>query len=1144
MSRPLRLTARVLQIHSLAMPEKNVALISNPFKYKGSLDPKADSLVFIPRKKPLDGILRRTRQGEWTIVIGGKKVGKSSLVNELIARGQDELADHVFLLAKMKDIDFSDARALYREVADKFCTQVQRSKPRFKYALGTVNTPAEFKDLLFRLGREYKDKSGVVLVLDGIEAVPEDMLKQFLQTLGVAHSARSATPEYGKFRVVATGAVHPIDIADPSKGPFSEVAQVVILHEFEREEIEQMVRGALDASEVDYEEEVPLFVVREVGGTAYLAQKICFDVIEAAVARGEEPRLTVKNTAAAADRIVHEGEANLLWIARQMKGDADLLDKTLQVLDEYRVEGISVEPVLRKLEALGVVKREGDSAAIRNWIYERFFRSRLTPERVADLYLDIGKPENARVFYQKALEGHRRTEQALRAIAEASRDLSGELDQRRLFRIVLDKIKEIGDVRVCSIMLVKEGKLEPVAHEGYDKEHLEKLSLTLGEGVSGWVAKNRRRRIVRDVLDKVDCPEFKYPEMAEKAGVRTLACIPLSFKDEVLGVLNAYFPGPIEIPAPDVVRLETLAGHIAVAIKTVQSYEVSEKILSEDSFEKVLSLIGEEALNIVGRGMRHCFMLLYDGLRNRLVIRAERGVDVGKSYAGYAIPVAGVNGRSIAAKAAREGRPILVKDTRSGTGAEDYLEVAPHLHSAVAVPMMFKGKAIGVIEIESTETDAFAEEDVKLLQVLAAHAVVACKTKHEALMHERQLNALRHVNERIVGGMDIDSVLEAVAQGAESVIGGSDQRVFYIMLLDQERDALTIRFATGQEGLCRSYVGKSFTRADKCIGWRVIQENRCEVHPDVKCYGSLAADLDYGMIHPDVKTNISAPIFFQQKPLGVIGVESFNDVDFFEYDMGLLKALADSVGAAIEMARLRRESIERQRRLARAVLYEQISLPIHSILGSCAQLGTDLYHLRSRLSSLPDWRQIETRWHEVEQEVKKVDTATKSLRQPWRQPKLGPTDLNEVLRKAVVEMAEKAKARGVELEQSLLDRPLVCNLDMDRMVLALANVIRNSIEADASKVLVRSRQEDGWAVAEIEDDGPGIAREMLDKLNAGYEVTSTKPGGQGFGLAGVRDVVETIHAGQIRLSSEPGKGTTVVLHIRLTEPTRLEGSGN
>jgi len=1110
----------------------------NPFRYKGSLDPKADSLVFIPRKKLLDGILRRTRQGEWTIVIGGKKVGKSSLVNELITRGRTELADHVFLLAKMKDIDFSDPKALYRDVTDKFCTQVQRSKPRFKPAPETVNTPMEFKNLLFRLGREYKDKRGVVLVVDGIEAVPEDMLKQFLQALGVVHSARSATPEYGKFRVVATGAVHPIDIADPSKGSFSEVAQVVILHEFEREEIEQMVRGALDASGVAYEEEVPLFVVREVGGTVYLAQKICFDVIEAAVERGEEPRLTVKNTAAVADRIADVGEANLLWIARQMKGDAELLDKTLQVLDEHRVDDISVDPVLRKLEALGVVKREGDSAVIRNRLYERFFRSCLTPERVAECYLDIGKPEKARVFYQKALAGHRSTEQAFRMMVEVSRDLSGELDQSRLFRIVLDKVKEIGDVRVCSIMLVKEGKLEPVAHEGYDKEHLARFSLTLGEGVSGWVAKNRRRRIVRDILDKVDCPEFKYPEMAEKAGVRTLACIPLKSKDEVLGVLNAYFPGPTEVPPLDVARLETLADHIAVSIKTAQSYEVPEKILSVDSLEKALSLIGGEALNIIGRGKRHCFILLHDGLRDRLVVKAERGIDVNKSYEGYAIPLTGVNGRSIAARAAREGRPILVKDTKAGTGAEDYLEVAPHLLSAVAVPMKFRGKTIGVIDVESTETNAFSEEDVKLLQVLASQAVLAWETKHEGLMLERQLNALRFINERIVRGMDLDSVLEAVTQGAKSVIGGSGQRVFYIMLLNEARNELTIRFATGQQGLCKSYVGKLFTKDEKCIGWRVIRENRCEVHPDTRHHSSLASDPDYGMIHPDVKTNISAPVFFEQKPLGVIGVESLIENDFLEHDMDLLKTLADSAGASLTIVRLSGEIISNEEARHRKELYDQVTEKIHDMRGASSAIGGDLELLTMHAANgqLAE-SEVENRTQRIRGQLAELHKIAETIREPLAPPRFEESDLNQLVQRETSEYSAEAERVGVTLSQVCCAGPLTCNVDVRRLKTAFRTVVKNAIEemANGGTLTIRTMSvEPGhWAQAEFQDNGRGMTEEVLARVRQGLTIHSEKAGCLGLGLVNVRRTVERNHKGQLVIESKLGEGTKVTVRIPL-----------
>ncbi|HET8725001.1 MAG TPA: protoglobin domain-containing protein [Anaeromyxobacteraceae bacterium] len=97
---------------------------------------------------------------------------------------------------------------------------------------------------------------------------------------------------------------------------------------------------------------------------------------------------------------------------------------------------------------------------------------------------------------------------------------------------------------------------------------------------------------------------------------------------------------------------------------------------------------------------------------------------------------------------------------------------------------------------------------------------------------------------------------------------------------------------------------------------------------------------------------------------------------------------------------------------------------------------------------------------------------------------------------------------------------------------ALVNLVTNAVEAAAPSgaVRVRARAEDGLAVLEVEDDGPGIPEAVLGRL---FEpLVTSKPHGNGLGLALVKRVAER-HGGAVVHGPRPGGGTRFTLRLPL-----------
>ena len=155
---------------------------------------------------------------------------------------------------------------------------------------------------------------------------------------------------------------------------------------------------------------------------------------------------------------------------------------------------------------------------------------------------------------------------------------------------------------------------------------------------------------------------------------------------------------------------------------------------------------------------------------------------------------------------------------------------------------------------------------------------------------------------------------------------------------------------------------------------------------------------------------------------------------------------------------------------------------------------------------------------------------------------MGPVDMAAVAHEAVELTRPLGRARaGLEVVEDLQPAPPVHGSANDLRRI-LINLIFNAIEALGTmpgRIQVHTGPRPGagpaWAVAWVEDTGPGIAPEAQRKLFQPYY--TTKPHGMGMGLFGAQKIA-LAHGGTLRLVSEPGTGTRFLLEL----PARTEAA--
>ena len=240
-----------------------------------------------------------------------------------------------------------------------------------------------------------------------------------------------------------------------------------------------------------------------------------------------------------------------------------------------------------------------------------------------------------------------------------------------------------------------------------------------------------------------------------------------------------------------------------------------------------------------------------------------------------------------------------------------------------------------------------------------------------------------------------------------------------------------------------------------------------------------------------------------------------------------------------DMTEIRRleEEVARSRRLAflgglAAGVAHEIRNPLSSIKGFATWF-------RERYRDNPEGRETaEVMIREVDR-LNRVITQLLEFARPLTMNRV-PTPLPGVIRHALKMVEGEARKKGVALEMDLSAEIGEIPLDADRMTQVFLNLCLNAIAAMEAGGVLRvslARRDERTVRITVADTGIGIPKEDLPRVFDPY--FTTRSSGTGLGLAIVHKIVEA-HGGEVRLESEPGKGTTATILLpKKTEDERV-----
>jgi phosphoserine phosphatase RsbU/P len=317
--------------------------------------------------------------------------------------------------------------------------------------------------------------------------------------------------------------------------------------------------------------------------------------------------------------------------------------------------------------------------------------------------------------------------------------LNTTLDLQTLLHRVADLVRAVIDYRIFAILLLNDrtNELRMRFQIGHTPD-AERLRIRMGEGVVGQVAERREAMLINDVSTVANYIDAN-PD------VRSELAVPLVTKNRVIGVIDIQSEQPNYFRPEHLHLLQLTASRVAIAVENARLYtrisrqaqtlellhEISRELTSILDPEQLLERVGNLLQRVIPYQMFAIWML--DEKRNMLVHRFS--IRFGKTNYSFSDPVPIQRGLIGAAVSSRQ--TITVGDVRRDPR---YILVHPETRSEMAVPLVYKGKVLGVLDLEHTRPNFFTEDNVHAVSTLAAQLAIAIENAslYQRITHEEQ----------------------------------------------------------------------------------------------------------------------------------------------------------------------------------------------------------------------------------------------------------------------------------------------------------------------------------------------------------------------------------------------------------------------
>ena len=298
------------------------------------------------------------------------------------------------------------------------------------------------------------------------------------------------------------------------------------------------------------------------------------------------------------------------------------------------------------------------------------------------------------------------------------------LDLDTTLRRVAELVRKVIDYEIFGILLLNEKTQELYFRfsVGHQREIADRLRIKLGEGVTGTAAQKGEAVLVDDVSAD---PRY----ISALPNVRSELAVPLIVKNRVIGVIDIESPQANHFTEDHKRLLTLIASRMAIGIENARLYtrisrqartllllnEIARELTSILNLDELLKRVGELLSRLIDYQMFS--VLLLDAaettLQHRFSLRFQENI-----HLKHDVPV----GKGLVGYAAQHKQAVLVRDVKKDSR---YIETNPETRSELAVPLIYKDKVIGILDLEHTKRGFFTEDHQRTITTLAAQIAIA-----------------------------------------------------------------------------------------------------------------------------------------------------------------------------------------------------------------------------------------------------------------------------------------------------------------------------------------------------------------------------------------------------------------------------------
>lgn len=428
-------------------------------------------------------------------------------------------------------------------------------------------------------------------------------------------------------------------------------------------------------------------------------------------------------------------------------------------------------------------------------------------------------------------------------------------------------------------------------------------SFPMSKGIVGWVFRHRKPVLVEDIAKDKKWRDIYFEVFPE---TRAELAVPIVGRERGLGVINVESGQPSAFRPPDLKILTMLASGAGVALNNAEFLE--RQMLRLEAFSKTISALGsrhslEDTLNCVVEqavgAVRGAVgsIKLYNERNGTLEFRAVSPADYLERFNKKPFRVNVSEGGpedSVSARTFRNRKAQLTPDVNK---EPIWRDMGWPVSSAMHIPVIAGGRPLGVIGIDSYATQAFTEEDLDVLVLLANEAAKAI----EAAWHDEVLRAGREVLRKMLGFVQYETHSQRQTRILQELCRLIDdsmrpKAVSFLIRKHDEPNILVI-LPGCESGIERAEqlelpVGEG-------IAGKVVSTGKIQVSKDVRIdgrYGDRNLAKRNGLV-----SLLSIPIKSEQEIVGALNYYTSIPRDFSSFERLTLENLCDVGGLGLSV---------------------------------------------------------------------------------------------------------------------------------------------------------------------------------------------------------------------------------------------------